>query len=470
MINLRDYQIETIAQLRQSFANGHKRIVLCLPTGAGKTIVFSEMVRLSHERNKSVLVLTDRKEIFKQTIRSLSRVGVGVHEIAPNARKEIPQQANIFLAMVETAKRRLPPINPDLIIIDECHKANFTKLIEYYHNAHVIGATATPVGKHFHLLYTDIVQHIDTPELVERGYLVPCRPYAMKDDFSDLETKMGEFSEASLDVHFNKTQLFDGVIENYQKYADNKKTIVFNVNIKHTINMTEHFRANGYSCEYVTSLTPAPERERILTAFTDGDFQVLLNCGILTTGYDEPSIECVIMNRATKSLPLWLQCCGRGSRTYPGKSEFVLLDFGGNHERHGLWNEPRTWNLKEKKKREGLAPVKTCPNCEAMLAAMARVCEFCGHEFPKPKQSELASGVMVEVLPSHLKGKRLSELSLQELKEAIDLKRIKATLAWRVVRSRDQVYEYAMLCNYKKGWVFEQSKKMNDTQFTDIRL
>jgi superfamily II DNA or RNA helicase len=474
MIKLRPYQNDAVDLLSKSFKQ-NKRIVLCLPTGAGKTVVFSEIVKRAALKCTKTIVLTDRTELFKQTIKSISNLGIAIEEISPN-KKHTYLDAVIYVGMVETLKRRtelIENLNPSLLIVDEAHKGNFTKILDIFPDARVIGATATPVGKHFLEYYSDIIQNIDVPELVEQGFLVDCKPYQMQDDFSDLQVKAGEFTSESLDMHFNQTKLYDGVIENWQKYALNKKTICFNVSIKHTIAMYEAFINAGISAEYITSKTPKLERERILKAFTNGAFMVLNNCGILTTGYDEPSIECVIMNRATKSLPLWLQCVGRGSRLYQNKKEFVLLDFGGNHTRLGMWNEPRTWSLKEKKKRKSneVTPVKSCPNCEGIVFASARICRYCEYKFPIDEK-ELAQGIMVEVIPTHLKGKRISELDLNELIELQQTKKYKASYIWRVVRNKDMIEEYAEIMQYSSGWVWrqQQEQKNDNNNFSDYKI
>ena len=470
-MELRPYQEESIHLLREAFQEGHKRIVLCLPTGAGKTVVFSQMAKLAFEKNTKTLVLTDRTELFKQTIKSLGRVGVPVEEISPD-KKTACREGVIFLAMVETLKRRIKKLDwlaPDLIIIDEAHKGNFNKIFEHFPHARFIGATATPVGKHFYEEYTHIVQNIDIPQLVQDGFLSQCRAYQMVDDFSDLETKMGEFTNNSLFLHHDKPQLYNGVVENWMRLAQGKKTIVFNVNIEHTKKMHEQFIAHGISSEYITSQTPSIERERILRAFTCGAFTVLNNCGILTTGYDEPTIECVVMNRATKSLPLWLQCVGRGSRVTETKKEFLVLDFGGNHQRLGLWNEPRVWKLKKGRVGDGVAPTKSCPVCNLVLPNSATKCE-CGYVYPKEKKVQ-KNGVMVEVaVPKQLVGKRVSDLSLKELIELQKSKKYKASFVWRVVRSRGEecLREYARLMGYSEGWVYMQKDGANT--FTNYLL
>jgi superfamily II DNA or RNA helicase len=473
MLTLRPYQLQYISKISQSFAKGNKRVVLALTTGGGKTAIFSEMIRLAAQRNKSILVLTDRIELFKQTLSSISRVQLAAQLIDRNSKK-FSTEALINVAMVETlARRKNLPLNPDLLICDEAHKGNFTKILDRFPYAYVIGATATPVGKHFYKYYTDIVQCIDTPELIEQGFLVPCKGYEMKDDFSDLEMKAGEFTEESLFKHFNKRKLYEGVIEKYKEVADGKKTIVFCVNIEHTIQTYQSFIDAGINAVFVTSKSTPEERKQAITAFSKDYATVMVNCGILTTGYDEPSIECVIMNRKTASLPLWLQCCGRGSRPFPGKSHFIVIDFGQNFTFHGLWDEPRKWELKppSKKKKLSAAPLKECPSCYCMLPANAKICQFCNHQFPI-SDTILHTGKLVEVQSrtAHLIGKSTDTLSLQELFACQQEKKFKPSYIWRIVRARgkESIAEYAKIAKYGRGWVYHQSKKIEDSQFKTL--
>jgi superfamily II DNA or RNA helicase len=478
-MNLRPYQIESITGLRKEFQAGKKRVILALTTGAGKTVVFSEMVRLAFEKGTRTLVLTDRVELFKQTFKAIGRHEVPIQELSAKNRGFFDVAAPVTVAMVETLKRRnFPLYNPELIIIDEAHKGNFTKVIEMYPDAKVIGATATPVGKHIPKLYKGIVQTIDTPDLIAEGYLSPCVAYQMQDDFSDLTVKAGEYSEDSLFKHFNKQKLYAGVVQEWQERTPGKKTIVFNVNIEHSEKMTDEFLSAGIDSRCITSKTPKEEREKILSGFTAGEFPVLNNCGILTTGYDEPSIEVVIMNRKTKSLPLWLQCCGRGSRIYPGKENFIVLDFGMNHDEHGLWEEPRRWTLEEKKRKKNgeiqEAAVKTCPACSAMVHARVMECEHCGYVWPE-KAPELSNGVMVEMsarIPAEMKGKKVSDLTVEELIYLQKIGKFKSSYIWRVIRwhGYGALVDYASRMGYKRGWLWKQEQELNNCQFNDYTL
>jgi superfamily II DNA or RNA helicase len=476
MLSLRDYQVNTINVTRQGFAR-HQRQLMVLPTGGGKTVVFSEIVAAAAKKGTRVLVLTDRNELHISTIESMKPYNIRFTTVDANSKK-FDKDAIVYISMVETFKRRfekyLSEIKFDLIIADEAHMGNFSAVYDLLPEAKVIGATATPVGKHLYKYFTNIIQEIDTPDLVEQGFLVPCKPFQMVDDFSDLKSGIGDFSEQSNFEHFDKKGLYDGVIKEWTERANGVKTIVFCVNIEHTINTCQAFKDAGISSEFVTSNTPKEERERILKAFSAGYITVLVNCGILTKGYNEPSIQCVIVNRATTSLALWLQMVGRGSRLYPGKKDFLLLDFGGNHTRPGLgmWNKSRVWELKQpKKKTESVAPCKSCKSCQAIVPASARVCEFCGSEFEKPN-AELKEGVMIEVkpeIPEHIKGRKYSQLKLMELLSLSKMGIIKSSMVWRIVRAKgaDEVRNYANIAGYKGGWVKAQLEKISDCDYYD---
>ena len=157
MLHLRPYQLNAISDLRESFKEGHKRIILSLPTGAGKTVVFSEMVRMAADKGTKVLVLTDRIELFEQTFKAIERHNIPIQIINANT-TSIDTKAVVTVAMIETLHRRAYNVEPALIIIDECHKNSFSKLIDTHPSARVIGASATPIGKHIPKYYSVIIK------------------------------------------------------------------------------------------------------------------------------------------------------------------------------------------------------------------------------------------------------------------------------------------------------------------------
>lgn len=464
MAQLRIYQVEGRKQLSIGWRD-HLRQVLAMPTGSGKTYTFIDMVRLATERNKTTIILTHRKELFDQTQRSFKSTGVVPHVINADT-KELTATTGVFIVMVETLARRahlLDAIKPDLIVIDEAHFGNFSKIIDIYPDTYVLGVTATPVGKHFFKYYTNIVQVIDTPELIEQGYLVPYRAYQMEvEDMSSLKKVGGDYSAKSQYEVFSKVKVFNGVVNEWRKRSGGKKTIVFNCNIKHSDEMAEEFCKAGIKSYSITSKTKPEDRRKWLDEFHNGDCMVINNASILTTGYDHPPIECVILNRATDSLSLYLQMTGRGSRPCPeiNKEEFICLDFGGNHTRHGMWSQPREWKLEEKKKKKlGEAVVKDCPECDAMVPGSARRCPYCDHEFPIAILGG-KDGVMVEFFEKDIPDKPAWECTGEELALQVKLDMIKRGRAIGIAKRRgdDVLKEFASEMGYSYGWVMRQKQ------------
>lgn len=182
----------------------------------------------------------------------------------------------------------------------------------------------------------------------------------------------------------------DGVIT-----AD--KTVIFNCNVAHSKKVLDVFTRKGYPCRHLDGKTPKSERKEILKWLKNTPDAVLMNVGVLTAGFDEPSIQTIIINRSTLSVTLWIQMTGRGSRTYPNKKNFKILDLGGNALRHGDWSDDRDWvdifhNPPKPSKKEGVAPVKECVNedCRILIPAQARICKHCGTKQPiKEKKDDL---------------------------------------------------------------------------------
>ena len=379
-MQLRPYQLQAVDEIRAAFKDT-KRVVLCLPTGAGKTVVFSEIVRRVLEKGNRVAIVTHRRELLSQAGK-LNRCDILMVETLNNA--------------IKRGKVDLSQYN--LLVIDEAHIGNFRKILEGF-EGFVIGATATPVSKPpMAQSYGKLINSVGIGELIAQGYL--CNPitYAMHPvDTSKIATRMGEFTAQGLDDAFNRPKVYEGVVQEYVKRWRDKKAIVFCVNIEASINTAEAFAKElGEGRVYcVHSKQSALERADLIEEFMISKYGILVNCGIATTGFDCPDIEVVVVNRATKSVALWLQMVGRGSRPTASKKEFTILDFGENVHRLGFWQEARDWGKAfagmENKKGQGVAPVKDCPCCGAVLYASARFCDFCGEIFATEKKAERGS-------------------------------------------------------------------------------
>lgn len=437
MFTLRDYQEEAKTGVKKSFTGGNKRVVLCMPTGAGKTVTFVSMVHDVISRGKRAMIICDRKELIGQAYDKVKMLGIIPTVIAPGYKMTTN---SVYLASVDTLRRRdIPQV--DLIIIDEAHKQSFDGTIQRYldaYNPFMIGATATPLRtgpqKPMDLYYQDIVEPVTTQDLLDRNFLVPARTFSSKQDFSDVKKRGSDFDIGAMYEKFNKSKLYDGVVDNYLKFSEGKKAICFNVNVEHSVNMVQKFRDAGIPAVHLDGKTSNSERRKILQDFKHKNF-ILSNCSVLTTGFDEPTIETVIVNRATMSLPLWLQMTGRGSRISEGKDNFTIIDQGSNVWSHGLWEEERTWSLQKKKKRkgDGVAPVKVCDKCGELNSASAKKCKECDHVFPV-EEKKLAKGEFVEVNKKRWIGK------IPDPKTC----------------TRQELHDYAKFKGYKPGWVFKQ--------------
>lgn len=442
-MELRPYQIQAEQSLRAGFLRGFNSQLLVVPTGGGKTVIFTTLAKKTIAKARKVMIVCDRKELIGQALDNLKRLGLDPTIIAPGYKQALN---NCYIASMDTLRRRdLPDV--DLIIIDEAHKQTFDSLIERYREQGgkqplIIGATATPVRtgvqNSLHLFYQNIVEPTTINALLYQEYLVPCRTFAAKIDLSEVKMTGGDYNNAALYKEFDKQRLYEGLVSHWERFAKGKKTLIFNVNVAHSIKTMEALTAAGYSARHLDGKTPTAERREILAAFKRGDFQILSNCSVLTTGYDEPSIEVIIVNRATKSLPLWLQMCGRGSRIFKGKLNFIVIDMGANCYEHGLWEDARTWNLvKKRRSSSGVAPVKLCEACEGMNPVSARVCKECGEPFK-------------------IAAKKLLKAEFAEVKNRGGGVKFSAK-----GKTKKELHAHAKQMGYSSGWAYIQYKLHN---------
>ncbi len=459
MINLYKYQQSYIESLRNNIRNNRKRLLLVAPTGSGKTVMFSYMVRNHVEKGGSALILTHRSELLTQAGGTFEKFEIESETI--EASKKVKPH-RVHVAMIETVYRRREILKDliqekSLIIIDEAHLKYFDKLFPYLTEKIVIGATATPYRQpketQLDSFYQELVHEIDTPELIDIKKLNPARTYGVDIDVKGLKRTSTDYDT---EAYYEENQTFKGVVSNYKRIGENKKTIVFSSNIKSSKRVCQEFVKNGYNARHVDG--SSKDRKEIFDWFDKNDNAILCNCGIATAGFDQPDIVNVVLYRATTSLPLFLQMCGRGSRLSPRKKYFNILDFGGNIQRHGFWSEPRTWKMNYERKKDKLeaAPVKICKKCLAINRASAKECEICGYVFPKKKKTD--KEVILERLDD-IKGRSLEDLTVDELIVCQKSGRFKAPYIWRIVRTRGLIDQYAEKMNYNWKWKQLQKSK-----------
>lgn len=405
---LRGYQLDALQQLRDKIRAGIKRLLLISPTGSGKTVIASEMVRLAISKGNRVLFLAHRQELVLQAVARLASNNVTAGVIMAGHK---PTSSPVQVASVQTLIRRDHPI-ADLIIVDEAHHAtaaSYNKIIEKYPAATVIGLTATPFrtdGSGLGTLFQDSVRVATIEDLTKRGYLVPARYWAHNNpDMSKTKKARGDF-----DLTGFKTELLGDPIESYRLVGNGARAIAFCVNVEHAKLLAFQFNMAGIPAESLDANTKTEDRLKILAEFASGAITVLTNCGILGEGYDCPAAEVVIMVRPTLSLGLYLQQIGRVLRTAGGKTEARVIDHAGNVERHGFIGDPPadlTAGIKKSKKKAGPS-VRTCPKCYAVMKSSAKECEACRHIFPPPEPPKIKAGKLSEVktawTPEGMKG------------------------------------------------------------------
>lgn len=395
---LRKYQETFVSDLSQRLAMGRRKIVGQMATGSGKTITFSAICeRFTAKSGKDVLIIVHRKELLAQTRRALyEKFGISCQIIVAGMKCVPP--ARVYVGMVESLMRRLDKIkNIGLVIIDECHIASFNKVIEHFPDQYIIGFTATPLSnnkrKPLIQFYDDIVCGIDIPELIKSGNLCQNITYAPKDivERAALTIKNGEFDDSVMAQEYSTPRYVKNVVQAYENWALGTKTMIFNVTIDHSKRVNDAFLLAGYESKHLDSSMTATERINILKWFRSTPGAILNNIGILTAGYDEPTIETIVINKATMSLPLWIQMTGRGSRPCENKKSFTIIDMGGNAVTHGDWCQKRDWadvfyNPKKIKESDGVAPVKSCPECNAIIPSQCKTCPYCGYVYPDKEE------------------------------------------------------------------------------------
>lgn len=475
MIELRPYQTDTIRALRQSMAGGNRKVVLCAPTGAGKTVMFTHMVSEHLKRGGRVLVITDRKELMSQAGGAFERIGLNPELIKAGSNPDLTLPCHV--AMVETLSRRAERYatflaSRTMVIFDEAHKCAHDKLFPFLSPAcFVIGATATPYrsGNQPALdeFYTDIIQDVDTPHLVEQGFLSNADTYGVDIDLKGIKKVAGEYDPAQLAQRYEERRVYDGVIQNYNRICPNTKALAFCSNIPSAVSLTTQLANAGLPARCLDSTMSDEDRRDKLAWLRSTPNAILVSVGILTTGFDEPTIETIILYRATTSLPLFLQMVGRGSRVTETKRRFTILDFGNNVKTHNYWEAERVWSLEKKpNKKQDVAPVKTCPRCQALVPVGATVCKYCNHSFKRGSEEKYALEFAHLVLlpkPKMLRtanGMTLAQKARLCKTKGIDGKPL-IKWAWVLHNLTDigEAREFIKLMGFKRGWEFHNKSR-----------
>lgn len=353
---LRDYQDIAIEKILKEFKISDS-ILLQMPTGTGKTTVFSEIVRRWIKEivpNKRLLIMVHRKELVDQIIKRLKDFGIGAGRIQAGYSPDLLKRVQVGMVQSLRNPNRLPQ-NISLIIIDEAHHSpalSYRNIIKNYgEGVKILGVTATPCrmnGEGFADLFSSLITSDSIKTFIQNGYLSSLKHLATSiPDLSKVKfnRRINDYDEDDLEKVVRNEQVMAELIESYQKYANGKKSIVFALNKNHSKDIVNRFNAKGIPSTFIDSDTPVQERNEIVKDFKEGRYLILCNVNIFSEGFDCPDVEVVQLARPTKSIILYLQQVGRVMRPFEGKEYGLILDNACLWKEHGLVTQNFQWTL-----------------------------------------------------------------------------------------------------------------------------
>lgn len=420
-ITLRPYQRQSLDALYQWFlSNPTGNPLLVLPTGAGKAILIAALIQeaLAQWPETRILMLTHVRELISQNAEKLISVWpdapIGIH--SAGLRKKDCMEPILFAGIQSIWKKAFDLGARHLVLIDEVHLVSHKSQGMYRSflndlqrvNPHmrVIGLTATPfrtghgsICEGEDAIFHDVAHQVGMLELIEQGYLskLVTKRTDTQIDVSDVKIRQGEYMASQLQKAVDRDDITQAALDECQRLgADRKKWLVFCAGVEHAEHVASAMNARGIKTGCITGKTPTAERDMLIQMYRQGQLRALTSMGVLTTGFDVPDVDLLILLRPTQSPGLFVQMVGRASRIAPGKQDALILDFAGNTMRHGPVDQIEAWTPRASER--GDAPSKTCPDCETIVATAVRECPECGYLFPfddKPKHEARASNAPI---------------------------------------------------------------------------
>ena len=445
-MQLRPYQQQLVNEIRGQYQLGKRSVLAVLPTGGGKTVIFSHIAQAAARKGNRVCILVHRAELLDQASRSLRKMRVQHGLIAANRSMDLSHAVQV--ASVQTLARRLHKLPRDffqLLVVDEAHHSNagtWAKVIDHFSNAKLLGVTATPCrgdGRGLGEQYQAMVQGPTAQWLTDNGYLAAARVLAPPGfDAAGLRKRMGDFDTKQAEQRV--ATIMGDCCSHYRKHLDGRTAIAFCCSVAHAEAVARLFISQGVPAASIDGTMDAANRRQLLADLAIGRIKVLTSCSLIGEGVDVPSVGGCILLRPTQSVSLHLQMIGRCLRPTPGKPAAVVLDHVGNTVRLGHHLEEREWSLDGVKKRDrDAAPsVKVCPKCFATTMSTAQVCRECGHVFAPQERRELqvVDGELVEMQAIARKREQGSAQSLEQLRQLAQQRGYKRGWAERVYQAR----------------------------------
>ena len=401
---LRSHQACGIDDLRDALRRGASKVVLQGPCGVGKTIIATALIHLARKKNKTILVLTDSRQLVYQMVDKLDRCEIPSATLMAG---EDYWHSGVTVATKQTLfsrcfqKKTVPLPRADIVIVDEAHKSlsgEWATILREYLSAVQIGLTATPedIGS----WWEEIVVAGTYAQLIPE-YLVPARVWVPWEvDMRGVSTSNGDYAAGDAERRHNRPSLVGDVFSNWKRIAGDRKTVVFASGVTHSIRLCQVFNDNGIPAAHVDASTPQEctksqvGRAKIFEQLRTGEIQVICNVGVCRVGWDAPWVEAGVLAFSTKSLVQYVQTTGRLFRTHEKKVDSILIDHGGNVARHGWPTDDHVYQLnavepierREAAEREKADPTEShCPSCTYVwLTGRRGECPMCGHHETRP--------------------------------------------------------------------------------------
>ena len=405
MIELRDYQKDLLEQVQKSLEPDKARVMMQLPTGGGKTIIAAHLLKHYLTGGRKAVWITHRKELAGQTrhmLRNAARIRVSPQSSWARSSPAPHIMNGVVVLMAQTATRRANELgvwsrydDSDLMIIDEAHHATAKgyELALSRWPWRVLGMTATPwrlsEKEGFDHLFGELICGPQVTDLQAHAFL--CRsqvrmPHPDERIQGGEIGSIGDYTENGINrANVDRPDIMTaGTLRLWQRYAQERQTIVYAVSVRHARNLIEVFKGAGIVAGIMLGDTPLDERAATIENFRSGRLRVLVNVAVATEGFDLPDASCVVIARPTRSLTLYLQMVGRGLRPKPDSGECIILDLAGNSSRHGLPEDFHEWSLLPRGAElegDGDGPVVWCEPCGAVSPAASHNCQYCGAPF-----------------------------------------------------------------------------------------
>lgn len=406
------HQSRAMQLLRETILAGHRRIVLQMPTGAGKTRLTAEIILGALAKDRRVCVTVPSITLINQTIEALELEGIhclgAIQASHPRTHYGMPVQ----VASVQTLSRRKLVMDFDIVVVDECH-LRFEVISEWMArepNTVFIGLSATPWARGMADEWQKLISPVSVQELIDAGYLSLFRVFAPSHpDLTSVCTIGGDYHEGQLGEVMGDGRLVADVVDTWLRRAERRPTLVFAVNRAHARQLEEQFATAGVAMGYCDAHIDLIERQVLFDRMARGELAGIVNVGTLTTGVDA-DVRCIVMARPTKSEMLFVQCIGRGLRTAPGKDDCLILDHADNHARLGFVTDihhetllPGKGKREPTRKEKGEPMPRECPSCGVLKQPKVRECPSCGFTPTRQSEIEFEEGELIEVKPKQRK-------------------------------------------------------------------